>query len=956
MKICRFRYILFVIGSILLFTFSMADANAFGKNKVTYSKFGWKVHSTDHFEFYYYMDETESMLEIIRYFETAYTRISSDLGTNLSGKIPVILYRTYSDFQQTNVLSGFIPTGVGGFSELLKRRIVIPLQNSKKDLESLINHELVHSFQFEVFFQNRISRISEVPLWIMEGMAEHLSADWDATGRMVLRDAVINGYVPDLERLNTFDYLPNPYMGYKISQSAIDFLRKEYGMDKFRSLMWEVRKTLRSREYMQNAAKEIYGMTLSEISAKWQNDLRRRVIELERRRESVVEFEKSVMPSEQYSRRFSPVFGLGNEVIHFVEVTQDGFNIHTGAVKDPDKKQMDLCLTCRLNKRKYRGIVTEGRPLSSCLDDGRLVYINNYENRHFIQILDPAVKGLTKIIQIPEDSPSSPAFSPDGRFVAYAAWVGMQSDIFIMDLDTGKTRNVTQDQHVDRTPYWSPDGSWIVYSSERQGQFDLMLVNVHTGQFRLLISEQGDQITPAWSPDGKKIVYISDQIDGVPDPHILDMETMQSHRLAAPVTGCMTPSFSIDSQDIVLTFYAQGTEKIVVFPADRRPVIPAVAVDAEELDADGEAYFTSLKHVDPQAPLPQSANDLQNGDVKFRLIPDYAVGMMAYGTSGEFYLEGGVVLSDILGDHRIEVIGSRRDNQSGLMAKYMYLRQRINYGAAFIQDSDYYYVFNILKNEFQRVSWDEYWALYYMEYPFSTYYRADISVGYQHFEYETSVSGFRDFKRQYAYIEPALSGDTIEYKFMAGYPEIYRGWRFRVSAQIPMEMGDSFESYWNTHYDFREYIPVGKRTVLAFRQWGVMSRGRDTLYYGIGGPGTIRGYGYKQIVGNKVVIANAEFRFPILDHLIFPGNIGFHGFRGKFFVDAGAALIDSESMEWRFDNPRTLTREGSWNASYGWGINFWLIGVEWHFEWARKTNFNKSSRGWSYEWSIRRSF
>ncbi|MGB3976507.1 MAG: BamA/TamA family outer membrane protein [bacterium] len=956
MKTRPMRFLLFLIGSIWVYSFNTPNVDAFGKNKVTYSRFDWKVHSTEHFEFYYYMDETESMLEIIRYFETAYTRISSDLGTDLSGKIPVILYRTYSDFQQTNVLSGFIPSGVGGFSELLKRRIVIPLQNSKKDLESLINHELVHSFQFEVFFQNRISRISEVPLWVMEGMAEHLSADWDAVGRMVLRDAVINGCVPELEKLNTFDYLPNPYMGYKISQSAIDFLRKEYGMDKFRSLIWEVRKTLRSREYMQNAVKEIYGMTLGELSAKWQNDLRRRIIEIERRRESVVEFKKSVMPSEEYSRRFSPVFGLGGEVIHYVELDQDGFNIFTSAVKDPEKKQIDLCLTCNLNKRKYRGMVTEGRALSSCLSDGRLAYINKYENRHDIQILDPAVKGLTGSVLIPEDSPTSPAFSPDGRFVAYAAWVGMQSDIFIMDLETGKTRNLTNDQHVDRTPYWSPDGSWIVYSSERQGQFDLMLIDVHTGQFRPLISDQGDQITPAWSPDGKKIVYISDQIDGVLDPYILDIETMESHRLAAPVTGCMTPSFSVNSRDIVLTFYAQGTEKIIVISADRRPVIPSVAVDAEELGADGEAYFSSLKDASPKTVLPKSKDDLENADVKFRLIPDYAVGMVAYGTSGDFYLEGGVVLSDILGDHRIEVIGSRRDNQGGLMAKYMYLRQRIDYGAAFVQGSDYYYVFNMQKREYQRVSWNEYLALYYMEYPFSTYYRADLSVGYRHFDYETSVSGFGNFKRQYAYIEPALSGDTVEYKFMAGYPEIYRGWRFRISAQIPLEMEDSFESYWNTQYDFREYIPVGKRTVLAFRQWGAVSRGRDSLYYGIGGPGTIRGYGYKQIVGNNVVVANAEFRFPILDHLIFPGNIGFHGFRGKFFVDAGMALIDSESVTWKFDNPRTPIHEGSWNASYGWGINFWLIGVEWHFEWAKKTNFNKTSGDWSYEWSIRRSF
>jgi len=216
---------------------------AFGKNKVTYSVFDWKVHRTDHFEYYYYDDEANLIPTVINFFETAYIRMSRDLGTELTGHIPVILYRTYSDFQQTNVLTEFIPGGVGGFSEPLKRRIVIPLQSSLSDLESLVNHELVHSFQFEIFFQNRLNRIAPVPIWVMEGSAEHLAADWDAVGRMVLRDAVINGYIPNLDRLDTFDYLPSPYIGYKIAQSAIDYIRQEYGIDKLRAFLWEIRKT-----------------------------------------------------------------------------------------------------------------------------------------------------------------------------------------------------------------------------------------------------------------------------------------------------------------------------------------------------------------------------------------------------------------------------------------------------------------------------------------------------------------------------------------------------------------------------------------------------------------------------------------------------------------------------------------------------------------------------------------
>ncbi len=870
----------------------------------------------------------------------------------------MILYRTYSDFQQTNVLDEFIPGGVAGFSEPLKRRIVIPLQNSLKDLESLVNHELVHSFQFEIFFQNRLNRIAPVPLWIMEGSAEHLAADWDPVGRMVLRDAVMNGYIPPLERLDTFDYLPYPYIGYKISQSAVDFIRREYGIDKLRAFLWEIRKTLRSRDYFKKAVEEVFGISIEELSARWHNDLRRRIIEIERRRESIIEFEKVVSPSVEYYRRLAPVFGVGNEVIHYLEVNKDGLHVLTGAVRDTDedKKPLNQCLTCDLSMRKYRQIVTEGRPLSGCLNDGRLVFINKFESQHFLQVLDPAVGGLVQGIEIVEDAPTSPAISPDGRHVAYAAWSGIRSDIFIIDLDTGIARNLTGDAFVDRTPFWSPDGTYIVYSSERDGQFDLYLANVETGYLQILVAGSGDEITPAWSPDGEKIVYISDRVDGILDPYVIDIKTSKITRLAAPVTGCMTPSFSIDSKQIVLSYFLRGSERIVVIPADRTPVIPAVGEDVEPLGVDGESEFTAMSEVEPPASIPGSVEELSTDPVKFRLVPDYAVGLISYGTDGDFAFEGGIVVSDILGDHRIELIARKRDNANGLLARYLYLRNRIDYGVLFSEDSDYYYIYNPLVQYYQKVNWDEYWGDVFMEYPFSTYYRAELHVGYQNLDYESGIAAYNDFDEQFAYIEPALAGDTVRYKMMMGYPEVYKGWRFRLYSRIPLAVSDELEEYWNSYFDFREYVPLSERVVFAVRQWGIFSHGDDPRYFGVGGFGTIRGYDYRRLVGSRIMIANAELRFPILDELRFPGGIAFYGFRGKLFVDIGAVWSELENFESELDDPDTDLREGSLAASYGMGINFWMIGVEWHFEWAKKTDFSHSSGDWNYEWSIRRSF
>ncbi|HPQ40565.1 MAG TPA: peptidase MA family metallohydrolase, partial [bacterium] len=724
--------------AISLILAGVAPVHGFGKNKVTYTDFEWRTHTTEHFDFYYYPSIKDRLPEIIQYFEAAYVRMSTDLGTDLSGRIPVILYRTYSDFQQTNILPGFIPQGVGGFSEPIKRRIVIPLQGSREDLESLINHELVHSFQFEILFQNRLNRIAPVPLWIMEGTAEHLAADWDPVGRMVLRDAVVNNYLPGLDRLNTFDYLPSQYLGYKISQSAVDYLREEFGMPRLRALLFEMRKTLRTQDYFRKAVKDIYGLPLEDISAKWQDDLRRRIIEVERRRESIVEFEKVVSKEPGYYRRLSPVFGPGNQVVHFIEATTDGLQIYTGSIREEEQKELKRCLTCDVSLRKYRQMVTDGRPLSGCLDDGRLVFLSQYENTHYARVIDPAVGGLTASYEIPQDSPTSPAFSPDGRYIAYAAWEGLESDIFLLDTQDGSVRQLTDDTFVDRTPFWSPDQTHLVYSSERDNQFDLYIVEVATGNVQVLLTSPGDEITPAWSPDGKSIVYISDRIDGILDPYILELETLEIHRLAAPVTGCMVPSFSADSREVVMVYYFRGSERIIVIPVNREPRIPEVAADVEPSGIEGEMLYSEMPAVETPAGLPESPQELSEDPVKFRLVPDYAVGIISYSTNDDLLIEGGLIMSDILGDHQIALVGRRRDENTGIYARYLYLRNRIDYGVILNMDSDYFYIFNSQFGYFEKIEWDEYWAIAHMEYPLSTFYRLELNLGYEVQDYEAA--------------------------------------------------------------------------------------------------------------------------------------------------------------------------------------------------------------------------
>src|SRR5690606_18314278 len=67
------------------------------------------------------------------------------------------------------------------------------------------------------------------------------------------------------------------------------------------------------------------------------------------------------------------------------------------------------------------------------------------------------------------DAPESPAFSPDGRHVAFSAISGGVTDIYVLDLDTRALRNVTNDATADYAPTFAPDGQSIVYTARVGG-------------------------------------------------------------------------------------------------------------------------------------------------------------------------------------------------------------------------------------------------------------------------------------------------------------------------------------------------------------------------------------------------------------------------------------------------------------------------------------------------------
>ena len=127
-------------------------AQYFGRNKVQYERFDFKVLATEHFDIYYYPEEEAAVRLAARMAERWHARLTKVLQHELRGRQPLILYAAHPHFQQTNLL-GEVGEGTGGVTEGNRRRIILPFAGGLAETDHVLGHELVHAFQYDIASQ-----------------------------------------------------------------------------------------------------------------------------------------------------------------------------------------------------------------------------------------------------------------------------------------------------------------------------------------------------------------------------------------------------------------------------------------------------------------------------------------------------------------------------------------------------------------------------------------------------------------------------------------------------------------------------------------------------------------------------------------------------------------------------------------------------------------------------------
>ena len=125
-------------------SFLSAQYGYFGQNKIQYRRFDWRVLRGEHVDLYYYPEEEELGRVALAYAEESYDSLQRRFNHAVTRRIPLIVYASHSDFEQTNILPFIPPEGLLGVTEFLKRRVALPFRGSYAEFRHTIRHELVH--------------------------------------------------------------------------------------------------------------------------------------------------------------------------------------------------------------------------------------------------------------------------------------------------------------------------------------------------------------------------------------------------------------------------------------------------------------------------------------------------------------------------------------------------------------------------------------------------------------------------------------------------------------------------------------------------------------------------------------------------------------------------------------------------------------------------------------------
>lgn len=783
-----FRVTVLLAATFALLSAAPSNAQYFGRNKVQYEKFDFKVLATEHFDIYHYPEEEAAVAIAARMAERWYSRISKLLQHELRGRQPLILYAAHPHFQQTNVLSGEIGEGTGGVTESAKRRVILPFAGGLAETDHVLGHELVHAFQYDMAAQTDLQGrpigpgLQALPLWFIEGMAEYLSiGPIDANTAMWVREAASRNAMPTIDKLDDPDFFP-----YRYGHAFWAYVAGRWG-DR---AVGDMLRATGPEGDIETAIAAVLGTDKNTLSKEWHDATRR----------SFAAVYETTKPPSAFGRPLITRESGGGDINLTPAISPDGKRVVF--LSERSLFSIDMFVAdVATGKIGRRLVETTSDPHFDSLqflssagdwapDNRRFVFAALSAGQPVLTIVD-ADRGRREAEHEFADLGEiyNPAWSPDGRRIAFSALKGGLLDLYLFDLESKQLQQLTNDAFADLDPEWTPDGRELVWVTDRfssnleslsfAGNYRIAAMAIASAQpfdSRTTASgaafaqgkprafagfETGRSTNPEFAADGT--LYFVATPDGIPNLY-RQGPTGSAARITNIVSGVsgitpLTPAMSVASAAPAIVFTVFENDRYNIYATDTSrpatvgalaPTLSAAVLPPANRRPDTVVTLLESSQAGLPPRQPYEVRDYSAGlSLDAISQPTIGVGADQFGA----YAAGGIsfLFSDMLGDHMVgaTVQTSNRVEETGVSAMYLNRTQRWNWGfgidhlpyatGGFAQGVATVDGRQVFVEQTQRVTQYNTGASGIVHYPFSRVHRAEFSAGFRHVGFDAQV-------------------------------------------------------------------------------------------------------------------------------------------------------------------------------------------------------------------------
>jgi len=105
----------------------------------------------------------------------------------------------------------------------------------------------------------------------------------------------------------------------------------------------------------------------------------------------------------------------------------------------------------------------------------------------------------------------SPAWSPDGKKLAYVSFQNGRAEIYVMDIYSGEREKMTSYPRHNGAPRFSPDGSKLALVLSKTGSLQVYILDLNSKKLTQVTSGRANNTEPYWAPDGQSLIFTSDR-------------------------------------------------------------------------------------------------------------------------------------------------------------------------------------------------------------------------------------------------------------------------------------------------------------------------------------------------------------------------------------------------------------------------------------------------------------